>query len=46
VPVRNEAAKDGLWKVNDARQVVYVKETLPLRDRLAAARGLTNGGGP
>jgi hypothetical protein len=44
VPVRNDAAKDGLWKINATRQVVYTKEALSLRDRLAAARRLTNGG--
>jgi Family of unknown function (DUF5906) len=37
VPVRNNAASDGLWKVRGKRQVVYAKATLPLRDRLAAA---------
>jgi hypothetical protein len=42
VPVRNDAAKDGLWKINGARQVVYAKSDLPIRERLAAARGMTN----
>jgi hypothetical protein len=41
VPVRNDGAKDGLWKINDARQVVYAKSTLTLRDRLKAAERLT-----
>jgi Family of unknown function (DUF5906) len=40
VPVRNEAAKDGLWVINKARQVVYAKAELALRDRLAAAEQL------
>jgi Family of unknown function (DUF5906) len=40
VPVRNEAAKDGLWVINRARQVVYAKASLSLRDRLAAAHKL------
>jgi hypothetical protein len=43
VPVRNDAAKDGLWKINATRQVVYAKSALSVRDRLAAARELTNG---
>jgi hypothetical protein len=37
VPVRNNAASDGLWKVRGKRQVVYAKASLSLRDRLAAA---------
>jgi hypothetical protein len=37
VPVRNNAASDGLWKVLGKRQVVYAKANLSLRDRLAAA---------
>jgi Family of unknown function (DUF5906) len=37
VPVRNDAAKDGLWKINGARQVVYAKSALSLHDRLKAA---------
>jgi hypothetical protein len=44
VPIRNDAAKSGLWKINGTRQVIYAKDTLPIRDRLAAARRLTNGG--
>jgi hypothetical protein len=40
-PVRNDAAKDGLWKINGVRQVVYAKTTLSIRDRLAAANDLT-----
>jgi hypothetical protein len=31
VAVRNDAAKDGLWKVNGRRQVIYAKSVLPLR---------------
>ena len=37
VPIRNDAAKDGLWKINAARQVVYVRSSLSIRDRFAAA---------
>lgn len=40
VPVRNDAAKDGLWKTADRRQVVYARQDLSLRDRLAAVRTL------
>lgn len=40
VPVRNDAAKDGLWKLSGRRQVVYARHDLALRDRLIAAREL------
>jgi hypothetical protein len=43
VPVRNDAARDGLWKIGTRRQVVYTKTTLSLRDRFAAARRLADG---
>jgi hypothetical protein len=36
-PVRNDLAKDGLWKINGTRQVIYAKDTLSIRDRLKAA---------
>jgi hypothetical protein len=38
VAVRNEGAKDGLWKVDGKRQVIYGDASLPLRDRIEAAR--------
>jgi hypothetical protein len=38
VVVRNDAAKDGLWKINGQRQVIYAKATLTLRDRMIAAK--------
>jgi hypothetical protein len=41
VPVRNEAADDGLWRIKDKRQVVYAKASLSLRERLEAAGKLT-----
>jgi hypothetical protein len=41
VPVRNDAAKDGLWVMKGVRQVVYAKAELPLRERLEAAQRLT-----
>jgi hypothetical protein len=40
VPVRNEGADDGLWKLHGARQVIYVKKTLSRRDQFAAANKL------
>ena len=42
VPVRNDAAADGLFKINDRRQAVYTKAGLSVRGRLKAARDLTN----
>jgi hypothetical protein len=41
VPVRNDAAKDGLWKIKGVRQVIYVKAELSVSDRLRAAGDLT-----
>jgi hypothetical protein len=41
VPVRNDGAKDGFWKINDRRQVVYAKSTLSLADQIKAASKLT-----
>jgi hypothetical protein len=41
VPVRNDLADDGLWKVHGKRQAVYAKASLSLRDQLAAAQKLT-----
>jgi hypothetical protein len=43
VPVRNETNKEGNWKVHGARQVIYAKNTLSIRDRFEAARNLTDG---
>ena len=40
VPVRNDTAQDGLWKINGARQAVYAKSTLSIRERLRAANEL------
>jgi hypothetical protein len=37
VAVRNDGAKDGHWKVNGKRQVIYAKAELSIRDRIAAA---------
>jgi hypothetical protein len=41
VAVRNDAAKDGLWKLNGRRQAIYAKADLSPRDRIAAATDLT-----
>ena len=41
VPVRNDAASDGLWVINGRRQAVYAKSTLSIRDRHTAASNLT-----
>ena len=42
--VRNEAAKDRLWKVWDKRQAIYVRKDLPVQDRLVAANHLCKEG--
>jgi hypothetical protein len=44
VPVRNDASKDGLWVINDKRQVIYAKAVLSIRDRVAAVRKLVETG--
>jgi len=38
--VRNDGAKDGMWVVNGARQVVYAKQSLSVPERIKAAREL------
>jgi hypothetical protein len=40
VSVRNPDAKDGLWKLKDARQVIYVKASLSPTEAIEAARKL------
>jgi Family of unknown function (DUF5906) len=37
IAVRNEDAKDGLWKINNKRQAIYGKASMTPRDRIAAA---------
>jgi hypothetical protein len=44
VPLRNEDAKDGLWKITGKRQVIYVKKALTTRDQIEAARRLQEEG--
>jgi hypothetical protein len=43
IPVRNNAARDGLWRINGKRQAIYVQAILSQRDRVAAAQALTDG---
>jgi hypothetical protein len=40
VAVRNDSAKDNLWKIDGRRQVNYAKAKLPVRDRIIAASSL------
>jgi hypothetical protein len=42
VPVRNDAAKDGCWKIHGKRQVVYAKASLAIRERFRAAQRLAS----
>jgi hypothetical protein len=42
VQVRNDGANDGLWKINGARQAVYGRTDLSIRDRMQAATDLTS----
>jgi hypothetical protein len=44
VAVRNDDAKDGLWKISDRRQAIYAKSDLSARDRLEAVKRLINRG--
>jgi hypothetical protein len=44
-PIRNDDAKDGLWKVAGTRQVIYALANRSLHDRLAAATHVINGKG-
>ena len=41
VSVRNPDAKDGLWVFSGARQIVYAKQALSIRERVTAAQRLT-----
>jgi hypothetical protein len=45
VPVRNDAAKDGLWVINGNRQVIYAKSELSSSERSKAASALACQGG-
>jgi Family of unknown function (DUF5906) len=44
-PVRNEAAKDGYWKVGATRQVIYAKRSLHFAARHDAANNVVRAGG-
>jgi hypothetical protein len=41
VPVRNDDASDGLWRIGGKRQAIYAKANLAPREQIAAARRLT-----
>jgi hypothetical protein len=43
VSVRNPTAKDGLWKLKDGRQAIYVKASLSPAEAIEAARKLVKG---
>lgn len=40
VPVRNDYAEDGLWKLSGKRQVVYARSNLSIRERFDAVKDL------
>jgi hypothetical protein len=41
VPARNDAADDGLWRINNKRQTVYARRELSVRQRLEAVKRFT-----
>jgi len=43
VSIRNGDAKDGLWKINGHRQVIYARSELSAAEQLRAARALVLG---
>jgi hypothetical protein len=43
LPHRNSNAKDGLWRVKDRRQTVYVRADLQPEDKQRHAEKLSNG---
>jgi hypothetical protein len=43
VPVRNTSREDGLWVVNQSRQVIYAKKELAPTARIEAAKALAAG---
>jgi Family of unknown function (DUF5906) len=40
VPVRNDAAKDGLWKIGGRRMVIYAKAVLSIAEQIEVANRL------
>ena len=43
VSVRNDAAKDGLWKISGKRQAIYAHRDSSRRDRITAAQNFAKG---
>jgi hypothetical protein len=43
-PVRNDVAKDGLWRIKGTRKVVYGKSTLTVQERFKAAQRFADRG--
>jgi hypothetical protein len=42
-PVRNDMAKDGFWKVDGGRRVIYARKELSVPEQFKAARKLADG---
>jgi hypothetical protein len=42
-PVRNDTAKDGFWKVDGSRRVIYARKDLSVPEQFKAARSLAAG---
>jgi len=42
--IRNPDANDGLWRINNKRQVIYARRELSTADKIAAAGQLAKGG--
>jgi len=42
-PVRSDTAKDGYWKVDGSRRVIYARKDLSVPERFKAARKLVDG---
>lgn len=40
IAIRNDSAKDGLWKIDGRRQAVYARADLSRREQIAAAQAL------
>ena len=43
IPLRNPHARDGLWKLQNKRQVVYIKASLDAVQRKALLKRLADG---
>jgi len=44
LPIRNDAAKDGMWKIEGKRQAIYARSDLSVADQLQAPRALVGAG--